>query len=217
MKRNEQASGFTFIELMISLVVLVVAVGGLVAASTSALTLHTTAKENLLAKEAAVQTFETLRSYALDNFALTFRKFNGSAGDNPDITEEDGFTAGMVVGAVETVAIKQYSTTGDIINSYTYETTTTQPRMVYRLASFQTIDPQAVVAIDFPGDGVGLYEDLVPADMGGPMDLDGDGVISNFNVADSYKLLPVTVTVNWTSKTGRKLSVSYHAIMGSRR
>ncbi len=60
--------------------------------------------------------------------------------------------------------------------------------------------------VEFPSAVVGgkeqLREDVVDAQLGLPLDLNGDGVIDAADHAADYKLLPVRIHVQWRSATG---------------
>jgi hypothetical protein len=50
-----------------------------------------------------------------------------------------------------------------------------------------------------------LLENVTDTNLGMPRDLNGDGVIDGNNHAADYKILPVTVRVQWQSKNGPQI------------
>lgn len=68
-------------------------------------------------------------------------------------------------------------------------------------------DPDGFVGeIVFPGDGVGLFENVVDRDLGLPRDLNGDGDVDANAIDHStdYTVLPVRVRLEWTGKSGNR-------------
>jgi prepilin-type N-terminal cleavage/methylation domain-containing protein len=56
----------------------------------------------------------------------------------------------------------------------------------------------------FPGNGTELREDSTHEKLGLPRDLDLDGTVGAEDVSESYRLLPVEVRVEWTSRGARR-------------
>lgn len=67
-----------------------------------------------------------------------------------------------------------------------------------------------VAQVVFPEDKQGfLREDLVDASLGLPRDLNGDGDIDGNDHSADYKILPVTVKLEWKSQSGpQKIQVA---------
>ena len=58
--------------------------------------------------------------------------------------------------------------------------------------------------IYFPGNGLELREDTTHEMLGLPRDLDLDGAIESVDVSADYRILPVEVRVEWTSRGARR-------------
>jgi hypothetical protein len=56
--------------------------------------------------------------------------------------------------------------------------------------------------IIFPANGKNLREDIVDPALGLPRDLNGDGVMDNVDHSTDYEILPYTIRIRWTGKTG---------------
>lgn len=56
----------------------------------------------------------------------------------------------------------------------------------------------------FPGNGLELREDASHEKLGLPRDLNLDGTIETEDVSENYRLLPVEVRVEWTSRGARR-------------
>lgn len=78
-------------------------------------------------------------------------------------------------------------------------------------------DPDGLAGrIEFPtpdGEPAALREDAIPADFGGPRDLDGDGAITGDDVAFTYAQLPVRVRVEWRGRNGARY-VELETVLG---
>lgn len=75
-------------------------------------------------------------------------------------------------------------------------------------------DPDGRVGrIEFPGDGVRVFENIADRDLGLPRDLDGDGGIDQDDHAGDYRVLPVRVWIEWTGHSGDR-SMSFVTTLG---
>lgn len=69
--------------------------------------------------------------------------------------------------------------------------------------------------IIFPGTGGALLENVTNTTLGMPRDLNGDGVVDGSNHAADYKILPVTVKIEWKGVNGPQ-NYQLHAIIVSK-
>jgi hypothetical protein len=58
--------------------------------------------------------------------------------------------------------------------------------------------------IVFPGSGGMLLENVTDSNLGMPRSLNGDAVIDGNNHAGDYTILPVTIRIEWQTKTGAR-------------
>lgn len=66
-------------------------------------------------------------------------------------------------------------------------------------------DPDGFVgAVEFPGDGLVLREDVVDRELGMPRDLNSDGIEDALDHAADYLVLPVRVSIVWQGAGGEK-------------
>jgi len=59
-----------------------------------------------------------------------------------------------------------------------------------------------------------LTDDTLHAELGMPRDLDGDGIVSNPNVGNSARLLPVIVRAQWKGASGTQTFVHPFYVLG---
>ena len=159
--RARQA-GFTLIEIIIAVSILIVALVGLLSAILHITRLNAVNREKLAVMRGAEKMLETMRNTA---FEQIFTAYNAPAADDP------------FAGA---------------------------PGADFDVDDLQVLpgDPDGKCGkIVFPTDGTGaqLDETTADADLMLPRDLDGDGVIG---IAGDYRLLPVTIQIDWQSITG---------------
>jgi len=67
--------------------------------------------------------------------------------------------------------------------------------------------------IRFPVIGAELREDLVDADLGMPRDLNGDGAIDALDHSGDYQILPFSIVLEWTGKTGDRSTELYSTVV----
>lgn len=70
----------------------------------------------------------------------------------------------------------------------------------------------AVGQLIFPEAGMELREDVVLPALGMPRDLDGDGDVDSEDHAGDYKLLPVTIRLQWNGAAGPKI-VNFRSVL----
>lgn len=167
------ASGFTLVEVAAAALLLLVAVSGLAGSVLAVVELGRANDEAALADAAARRMAEELADVT---FAEIFARFNAEPADDPD-------GIGTAPGAA-------------------FDVEGLTPR---------ADDPDGRVGIiEFPVDpaapGV-LREDVVDDDLGMPRDLNGDAgfsstVFDSLDHSSDYRLLPVTVRVEWTGISG---------------
>ena len=187
--RPPRDRGFTLLEIMIAMVIIVIGLLGLISAIAYTTRMNAVNRENKAAMVGAEQIIEHLRSVP---FAEIFRRYNKSTTDNV------GLTLPIV----------------------------SHPLWVTGMSSFQFwvpgLDPDPATGsvdangpsgtISFPGDGTTLLESTVDADHGMPRDLNGDGDTVD-DVTATYKLLPVTITLNWNGIMGSRTVTYRHLLM----
>jgi len=148
-------SGMSFIEVVIAMAIITVAIIGMVAAINSNVFLAENTRETSLAINAARAMVETLQDYPA--FTGTFAAYSG-------------VNASFDVTGLEAVTGAPNGKPGQII---------------------------------FPGSGGRLLESVTDTRLGMPYDLNGDGDAIDDATAD-YKILPVTVRVEWQTRNGPK-------------
>ncbi len=162
--------GFSLVEVAVLAVLLLVAVGGLSSAVLSSLRLSESSEETARADQAAHLFAAELREAP---FEEVFRRYNGSAADDPGV-------AGSAPGAafdVRGLTPRRDDPDGRV------------GRLVFP------------VSLDAGGNEV-LDESVIDARLGMPagLDLDGDGVLGNASA--TYTLLPVRIVLEWTGAGG---------------
>ena len=203
---SERQAGFTLLELMISVVVIVVAFFGLLLALHYGSVLNETARQMQTAHGAARLALEAVRAY---EFPFTYRCFN------EDITD-DPHDAGWAEVSLEPLnrVIEQggdnppLTAIGDRIgNNFVVE----------GLAPRPTDPDQVVGVILFPeviqGSNAVLSEQGQDPFLGPDRDLNGNGTTDDEDVSDDYVLLPVTVLVQWQGLFGEDREVRLDSVM----
>jgi prepilin-type N-terminal cleavage/methylation domain-containing protein len=202
-------SGFTLLELMVAVVVIVVAFFGLLLSLHYGNVLNETARQLQTAHQAARQAVEAVKAY---DFAFIYRCFNADTTDDPDGTGtaeatlpplNNDFPQGA--GQPDVTAV------GDGIGN-NFAVLGLQPR---------GDDPDgAVGAILFPEarDAAGkvvLSELGQDPFLGSARDLNGNGTTNDIDVSTDYILLPVTVLVQWRGLFGEDRQVRLDTVLHS--
>lgn len=171
--RRSPRAGFTLVEVAAAALLLLVAVSGLAGSVLAVVELGRANDEAALADAAARDTAEELANVP---FAQIFARFNAEPADDPD-------GIGTAPGAAFDVR-----------------------GLTPRAGDADGRVGRIVFPVD-PADPGILREDVVDEDLGMPRDLNGDAGFSSavFDALDhsgDYRLLPVTVRVEWTGVSG---------------
>lgn len=188
-------TGFTLLELMIAVVVIVVAFFGLLLSLHYGNVLNETARQLQAAHDGARQALEAVRAY---EFEYIYRAFNADTSDDPNGP-----------GTAEAALFPLNTATNDGIgNNFAVPDLVPLPS-----------DPDGVVgAIIFPEATVGGV--TVLSEQGqdpflGILDLNGNGSTNDQDVSDDYVLLPVTVMVQWQGLFGEPREVRLDTVLST--
>ncbi|MHC5034661.1 MAG: prepilin-type N-terminal cleavage/methylation domain-containing protein [Planctomycetota bacterium] len=203
-RRSE--AGFTLLELMVAIVVIVVAFFGLLLSLHYGSVLNETARQMQAAHGAGRQAMEAVRAY---EFAFTYRCFNADTTDDPNgasTAEASLFPLNKVIPQAD--GNPPLTALGDNIgNNFVVDGLVPRPT-----------DPDGVVgAIVFPeavdaGITV-LSEQGQEAFLGPARDMNGNGTTNDVNVSDDYILLPMTVLVQWQGMFGDDREVRLDTVL----
>ena len=161
----DRESGWTLLEITISLTVLTIGIISFLMSLTSSMRLGAAGHERDMAMNAARQVIEEMRE---QTFEEVFALYNHDVNDDP--------------AGVGTAPGPHFDVTG--------------------LNPLSSDADGHVGEIEFPVSGGSLVEDITDAQLGMPMDLNGDaGVDSNDHYGD-YIILPVTVRIHWEGVGG---------------
>ena len=205
-KRARSQAGFTLLELMVAVVIIVVAFFGLLLSLHYGSVLNETARQMQSAHEGARQALEAVRAY---EFAFIYRSFNTDTTDDPngpDTAENLLFPLNLVIPRAD--PHPPLTALGDRIgNNFVVDGLDPLPA-----------DPDGVVgALLFPeavdaGSAV-LSEQGQDPFLGPPRDLNGNGTVNDLNVSDDYVLLPLTVIVQWQGTFGYDREVRMDTVL----
>ena len=169
------SAGFTLVEVMIALVVIVLALTGFSQSIVSSMVAGDADAEVRRATEGGRQAMERVRGA---NFKDIFALYNDDPGDDNTVIDAAGLPApgsNFDVPGLSPIDGDPDGSVGKI----------TLP-----------------VVIGAGGEAQ-LREDAMYTALGLPRDLDGDGVIDGVNHIDDYLILPVIVRVEWQGASGR--------------
>lgn len=175
------ARGLTLLEVMIALAVFAVAALALASVMFSTSRLNEGNRENTLVQNAARAAMETMRN---EEFAEIFKRFNDNPADDPE-------GPGTAPGRHFAIDANGRIVFPPLPNGF--------------VAGLQAVegDPDGFTGrIDFPTVVDQLREDFDEPELQMPRDLNADGVIDGADHAGDYRMLPVTVTVEWRSVGG---------------
>jgi len=168
------AGGFTMIELMLVMTVLLVAFGALSQSLVQSMALTEVNRESALAQGAMREMIEVMNGSdsETEDFALIFSRYNSDPTDDPPGVSSPG--SNFAVAGLTPIDGDPDGFVGEII--------------------FPTL---------VTGAGLELREDITLPELGMPRDLDGDGqwLMAN-NVESDYRLLPVLIRVEWQGRSG---------------
>ncbi len=175
-----RTAGFALVDVSISLLILVLAMGALLGTVFSALRLSQTTEDTAAANQATRGIVESLATVP---FEQVFAAFNADPDDDPD--------PGRDYRASVRVPAHFDANEGEV----------------------------AAASIDFPVieglNGLELREDLVDPALGMPCDLNGDGEIDGLDHSGDYRILPVSVRLEWHGPGGRQ-RFSFSTVLGPR-
>lgn len=188
-------AGFTLLELMIAVVVIVVAFFGLLLSLHYGSVLNETARQLQLAHAGARQALEAVRAY---EFQYIYQNFNADTTDDPNGP-----------GSAQTTLFPLNTALNDNIGNN------------FVVANLPPVaaDPDGVVgAIVFPeATDTG---NIVLSEQGQDpflsiLDLNGNGTTNDLNVSNDYLLLPVTVMVQWQGLFGEARQVRLDTVLST--
>jgi len=198
LRKARAEAGFTLLELMVAVVIIVVAFFGLLLSLHYGSVLNETARQLQSAHEGARQTLEAVRAY---EFEFIYQCFNTDTTDDPN---------GAGTAESTLFPLNVGAALGDGIGS----------NFVVEGLPPLTSDPDSVVgAIIFPevveSGSVVLSEQGQTDPLLGVLDLNGDGDVNDVNVTNDYVLLPVTVLVQWQGLFGEGREVRLDTVLST--
>jgi prepilin-type N-terminal cleavage/methylation domain-containing protein len=208
--KTRSQSGFTLLELMVAVVVIVVAFFGLLLSLHYGNVLNQTAREMESAHFAARKALEALKAY---DFAFIYRSFNEDITDDPNGpgTAEVMFPP-LNISIAQGAGQPDLTAKGDGIgNNFVVEGLRPRPN-----------DPDGVVGtILFPEatDATGkvvLSELGQDPFLGPPRDMNGNGTTNDIDVGPNYIMLPVSVLVQWQGVFGEERQVRLDTVLHSK-
>jgi len=190
-------AGFTLLELMIAVVVIVVAFFGLLLSLHYGSVLNETARQLQAAHEGARRALEAVRAY---EFEFIYHCFNADINDDPNGP-----------GTAQASLFPLDTAPNDNIGS----------NFVVAELQIRATDPDGVVgAILFPEASdtgtIVLSEQNQDPFLGPARDLNGNGTTNDLNVSVDYVLLPVTVLVQWRGMFDDDREVRMDTVLHSR-
>jgi len=203
LSKKDKQSGFTLIETMISMSVMLIAVAGLVSSILMCVKLRQTNEEKAKARNAAEQTFSAIRG--MSGIVDAYNRFGGGR-------SEETFS---VSGLSDPSATEQ---AGRIIiwrlkDSLKDRTNPPNPDPDSSLAFSQTDirDAQNSFSSSFPNEMESLA-DTPGINWTDFIDTNGDSLV---NSGDSPQLMPVTLRLRWRTRTGMTTQY-FSALIGQR-
>jgi Tfp pilus assembly protein PilV len=195
------------VELVIAMAILAVAIMALVSSITSSGQIQQNTRERVIAYNAAREMIEKMRVYPVGQI---YSRYNSSTADDAFYT---GSHPGPTFHVPRLAAPKTVPTTWS--NTATEAWSATTIGGVQQLDSFSNaIGNDGYGLVTFPETGGILKENYVDSAMGMPKDLDRDGVVSTTaDVSQSYKILPVKVTVSWSGIGGKDMTIEVNTFL----
>ncbi len=190
-------AGFTLLELMVAVVVIVVAFFGLLLSLHYGSVLNETSRQLRTAHEAAQRALEAVRAY---EFAFIYRSFNADTNDDPNGPGTAEWNLSPLKDEFDResggVTLPKLTALGDNIgNNFVVdglEPRATDPDGVVGVILFPEVADAGNTVLSEQGQAT------PPFDMfGPPRDLNENGSVNDLNVSDDYKRLPVAVLVQW--------------------
>gem|GEM_PF-369929 len=205
--------GFTLLELMVAVVLIVVAFFGLLLSLHYGSVLNETTRQLQTAHEAGRRALEAVRAY---EFEFIYRCFNSDTADDPNgpgtaevslyplnvsIDRESGGTP-----------LPPLTALGDGIgNNFVVdglEPRTTDPDRVVGVILFPEAVDAGNTVLSEQGQAAPPFDIFGP-----PRDLNGNGSVDDLNVSDDYGRLPIAVLVQWQGSFGDEREVRVDTVL----
>jgi len=199
--------GFTLLEVVIALSVIVLTLIGLIAGISFASRTNATIHEDEMAMRGAQKMIETIRSYPV---GMVWACFNNNENDAQSVPgwlpsgpttypEKQCDPPGRVPPNANMFAVEGLTPIGDVVNGVTWD---------------------KCGMVSFPGDQTTKLLEI--SDTSDPM-YDENGTDLNANaktdesllVTDPYNLLPVTITLRWRGVTGKRIMTFRYLLINS--
>ncbi len=193
---------------LISVVVISLSSFGFLAASITSSALDAESRTVAVATLLTRRVLEEMQAVPLDDVIASY---NANTTDDPR-------GAGTASGSTFTLETKDVRLVTD---AYVDDCNLTLVDTTYAKAEASTAIPKSMdVSIMLPTTTTGavevLRENAIPAELGGPADLNGDGVIDGVDHSADYRILPVVIELQWPTADGGTRTVSYSAVLGGR-
>jgi len=185
--------GFTIVELIISMSILLVAASIFYRMVASTSQLREVNRQNAIAADAARVVLEEMRN---EDFTQLFYLFNEDPSDDPD---GPGTAPGnrFFVEDLVPLPTRPDGLVGEVI----------LPARITKVEQEPSGEAGGKMAMGGAGAGgralvdeLWLREDIPDAELGLPRDLNGDNVVDDSNHAGDYMVLPVSIVVRWQGK-----------------
>ncbi len=200
-------AGFTLLELMVAVVVIVVAFFGLLLALHYGSVLNETARQLQSAHEGARRAMEAVRAY---EFSFAYRCFNEDISDDPNY---EGWAQQNIS------PLNEVYPRGEGIPPLMALTDNLGNNFVIDGLRPRSTDPDGAVGrIVFPEALQGAS--TVLSEQGqdpflGILDMNGNGATNDLNVSNDYTLLPLTVLVEWEGLFGEEREVRLDTVVST--
>ena len=203
-------AGFTLLELMVAVVVIVVAFFGLLLSLHYGSVLNETSRQLRTAHEAAQRALEAVRAY---EFAFIYRSFNADTNDDPNGPGTAEWNLSPLNEVWERTGGNPSVTARDDRIGNNFVVAGLEPRGT---------DPDGVVGVILFPEAADAGNTVLseqgqatpPFDMfGDPRDLNENGSVNDLNVSDDYKRLPVAVLVQWQGSFGDEREVRMDTVL----
>jgi prepilin-type N-terminal cleavage/methylation domain-containing protein len=174
--------GFTIVELIIALSILLIAASIFYRMVASTAKLRQVNRENAVAADAARVLIEGMRNRT---FSELFALYNNDPNDDPG---DPGTAPGSLffVDRLKPLASSPGGLVGEVF-------------LPTRIIEVEVAGGSTVVVEE-----LWVCEDTVDAGLGMPRDLNGDSVVDDQNHADDYIILPVRVVIRWQGMFGER-------------
>jgi len=206
MKSRQREQGLTLVELVVAMAILAIAILALVSSITSSGQIQQNTRERVIAYNAAREIIEKMRVYAVGE---VYSRYNSKTSDDTFFT---GVHPGNTFHVPRLAAPKTVPATWS--NTATEAWSATTIGGVLQLDTFgNAIGNDGYGLVTFPETANVLREDYVDSAMGMPKDLNRDGLVTTADVSQSYKILPVKITVTWRGIGGKDTSIEVNTFL----